>query len=120
MVFSGQERSKGKVMLELFFDSSGIFHLELIPNGASSSSSCGLQLIASAGSAIWSQLSPCRLITLFFSLVSAFSQKNKTYKMGIGVCVCVCKILVLLPNNFQISDPIDTKFWFSNAINPVS
>ena len=25
-----------------------------------------------------------------FSLVSAFSQKNKTYKMGIGVCVCVC------------------------------
>ena len=25
-----------------------------------------------------------------FSLVSAFSQKNKTYKIGLGVCVCVC------------------------------
>ena len=25
-----------------------------------------------------------------FSLVSAFSQKNKTYKMGLGVCVCLC------------------------------
>ena len=29
------------------------------------------------------------LINLF-SLVSAFSQKNKTYKIGLGVCVCVC------------------------------
>ena len=27
---------------------------------------------------------------LFFSLVSAFSQKNKTYKMGLRVCACVC------------------------------
>ena len=47
-----------------------------------------------------------------FSLVSAFSQKNKISKMGIGVflCVCLCKILVP-PNNFQTSYPIDTKFW---------
>jgi hypothetical protein len=29
-----QDRSKGKVMLELFFDSSGIVHMELIPEGA--------------------------------------------------------------------------------------
>ena len=49
----------------------------------------------------------------FFSLVSAFSQKNKTYSIkwaSVCVCVCVCKILVP-PNNFQISYPIDTKFW---------
>ena len=26
-----------------------------------------------------------------FSLVSAFSQKNKTYKIGPGVCMCLCK-----------------------------
>ena len=26
----------------------------------------------------------------YFSLVSAFSQKNKTYKVGLGVCVCLC------------------------------
>ena len=26
---------------------------------------------------------------MFFSHVSAFSQKNKTYKMGLGVCICV-------------------------------
>ena len=26
---------------------------------------------------------------LIFSLVSAFSQKNKTYKTGLGVCVCL-------------------------------
>ena len=25
-----------------------------------------------------------------FSLVSAFSQKNKTYKMGLGVFMCLC------------------------------
>ena len=25
-----------------------------------------------------------------FSLVSAFSQKNKAYKMGLSLCVCVC------------------------------
>jgi hypothetical protein len=29
-----QDRSKGKVMLELFFDSSGIVHMEFIPEGA--------------------------------------------------------------------------------------
>ncbi|KAJ4445277.1 hypothetical protein ANN_07078 [Periplaneta americana] len=29
-----QDRSKGKVMLELFFDSNGIFHMEFIPEGA--------------------------------------------------------------------------------------
>ena len=28
-------------------------------------------------------------ITNLFSLVSAFSQKNRTYKMGLGVCVCL-------------------------------
>ena len=27
------------------------------------------------------------VFTCLFSLVSAFSQKNKTYKMGLGVCV---------------------------------
>ena len=73
-----------------------------------------------------------------FSLVSAFSQKNKTYKMGLGVCVCVsvcvfvcvsvcvcvCTILVP-PTNFQTSYPIDTTTYsivpkISNAINPVS
>ena len=37
--------------------------------------------------------------------VSGFSQKNKTYKMGLDVCLCVCvcvscKVLVPL-NNFQ-------------------
>ena len=34
-----------------------------------------------------------------YSLVSAFLQKNKTYKMGIGVCVCVCVCLctILVP-----------------------
>ena len=30
-----------------------------------------------------------------FSLVSAFSQKNKTYKIGLGVCVCVCVCVCL-------------------------
>ena len=30
---------------------------------------------------------------VLFSLVSAFSQKNKTYKIGLGVCVCVCVCL---------------------------
>jgi hypothetical protein len=29
-----QDRSKGKVMLELFFSSSGIVHMEFIPEGA--------------------------------------------------------------------------------------
>jgi hypothetical protein len=29
-----QDRSKGKMMLELFFDSSGIVHMEFIPEGA--------------------------------------------------------------------------------------
>ena len=60
-----------------------------------------------------------------FSLLSALSQKNKTYKIGLGVCVCVCVcvcvyICVCLcvcvkfwstRNNFQTSYPIDTKFW---------
>ena len=30
---------------------------------------------------------------IIFSLVSAFSQKNKTYKMGLRVCVSVCVCL---------------------------
>ena len=30
------------------------------------------------------------MLLLLSSLVSTFSQKNKTYKMGLGVCVCVC------------------------------
>ena len=47
-----------------------------------------------------------------FSLVSAFSQKNKTYNMGLCVCVCVCLCKILVPTyNFQTSYPIDTKFW---------
>ena len=32
---------------------------------------------------------------IIFSLVSAFSQKNKTYKMGLRVCVCVCMCVCL-------------------------
>ena len=51
---------------------------------------------------------------ILVSLVSAFSQKNKTYKISLGVClslcVCVCKILVP-PKNFQTIYPIDMKFW---------
>ena len=35
-----------------------------------------------------------RYSSTFVSLVSAFSQKNKAYKMGLGVCVCLCIILV--------------------------
>ena len=50
----------------------------------------------------------------FLVLFLHFLQKNKTYKIGLGVCVsvclCVCTILVP-PNNFQTSYPIDTKFW---------
>ena len=46
-----------------------------------------------------------------FSLVSAFSQKNKTYKMGLRVCVCVCVQLWSSPINFHTSYAIDTKFW---------
>ena len=51
-----------------------------------------------------------------FSLVSTFSQKNKTYKIGLGVCVpvrvcvCVCVQFWSPPNNFQTSYPTDTKF----------
>ena len=30
------------------------------------------------------------IVTQDFSLVSAFSQKNKIYKMSFGVCACVC------------------------------
>ena len=53
---------------------------------------------------------------ILFSLVSAFSQKNMTYKTSLGVCVCVCVCVCLCtiltpPNNFQTSYPIDTKFW---------
>ena len=44
-----------------------------------------------------------------FSLVSAFSQRNKTYKMGLRVCVCV-QFWSPPHNNFQ-TYPIDTKFW---------
>ena len=44
---------------------------------------------------------PSQEILLLFSLVSAFSQKNKTYKMGLRVCVCVsvcvCLCTVLFP-----------------------
>ena len=47
-------------------------------------------------------------IIIYISLVSAFTQKNKTYKMGLGVPVC--KVLVP-PNNFHTSYPINTKFW---------
>ena len=78
-----------------------------------------------------------------FSLVSAFSQENKTYKMGLGewvsecvcvfvcvcvcVCVCLCKIFVPL-NNFQnqLSDWYEILATYSivpelsNATNPVS
>ena len=42
------------------------------------------------------------------SLVSAFSQKNKTYGVR---CVCVCVKFWSHPNDFQTSYPIDTKFW---------
>ena len=45
---------------------------------------------------------------ILFSLVSAFSQKNKTYKMGL--CVCLCTVLVP-HNNFHTSYAIDMKFW---------
>ena len=77
---------------------------------------------------------------VIFSLVSAFSQKNKTYKIRLGVCVSVCvsvcvcvcvcvSVCVCLPvcvclsvcvsvynfgppsNNFQTIYPIATKFW---------
>ena len=59
-------------------------------------------------------------ICIVFSLVSAFSQKKKTYKMGLGVCLCVCVCVCVCvclcnvlvpPNNFHTSYPIDTKFW---------
>ena len=46
-----------------------------------------------------------------FSLVSAFSQKNKTYKMGLRARVCVCVQFWSPPNNFHTSYAIDTKFW---------
>ena len=55
-----------------------------------------------------------------FSLVSACSQKNNTYEMGLSVCVCVCVCLcvgvclctiLIPPINFQTSYPIDMKFW---------
>ena len=61
---------------------------------------------------------------MIFSLVSAFSQKNKTYDgppcvcvcvcvcVFVSVCVCVCLCTVLVPpNNFHISYAINTKFW---------
>ena len=54
-----------------------------------------------------------------FSLVSAFSHENKTYKIGLGVrvsvsvwvWVCVCVKFWSPPNNFQTTYLIDTKFW---------
>ena len=58
---------------------------------------------------------------IIFSLVSAFSQKNKTYKMGLRVCVCVVCVCLYVcvsvysfcppPNNFHTSYAIDAKFW---------
>jgi hypothetical protein len=37
---TAQYRSKGKVMLELFLDSSGIVHMEFIPEGATVNKHC--------------------------------------------------------------------------------
>ena len=62
---------------------------------------------------------------ILFSLVSAFSQKNKTYKMCVCLCVCACVCVCVCvcvclcvcvqfwspPNNFHTSYAIDTKFW---------
>ena len=53
------------------------------------------------------------VLSVIFSHVSAFSHKNKTDKIGLGGCVCVCVCLCTIlvpPNNFQTSYPIDTKF----------
>ena len=50
----------------------------------------------------------------FFNLVSAFSQKNITYKMGlsthVNVCVCVCVCEILVSNNSHINKQTDMKF----------
>ena len=70
-----------------------------------------------------------------FSLVSAFSQKNKTYKMGLRVCVCLCVCVCMclctilvppyqFPNQssdwYEISATYSIVPKLSNAINPVS
>ena len=59
--------------------------------------------------------------SVVFSLVFAFSQRNKTYKMGLGVCVCVCvSVQNFGPlNNFQTSYPIDTKFWLYTGYDSI-
>ena len=45
--------------------------------------------------------------TFIFSLVSAFSQKNKTYKMGLGVlCVCLCVRVSVCVSVYSFGPPL--------------
>ena len=76
-----------------------------IKNNTRSKPNIRKRMIYLYGSHIW----------YFISLISSFSQKNKTYKMGLSLSpslsLSVCVKLWSPTNNFQTSYPIETKFW---------
>ena len=47
-----------------------------------------------------------KLKQIIFSLVSTFSKKNKTYKMGLRVCVSVCVSVCMCVSVYSFGPPL--------------